>query len=83
MRPGLAVKSKPSDEVLDLGSSQELLRGPIFEPLRNDPHLFGQVKVDEELGTILWPNGADIDPVILHGSAEPAWKDEKGSSRAG
>jgi hypothetical protein len=22
----------------------------------------------------VWPNGADIDPVVLHGSAEPAWK---------
>jgi Protein of unknown function (DUF2442) len=63
---------------------RKLLRGPIFQPLRNDPDLFRQVKVDEELGTIVWPNGADIDPVVLHGSAEPAWKeDEKGSSRTG
>lgn len=63
---------------------EELLRGPVFEPLLNDPNLFAQVKVDEELGTIVWPNGADIDPVVLHGSAVPAWKDdEKGSRRVG
>ncbi len=51
---------------------QELLRGPIFEPLRTDPRLFRQVRI--ESGTVAWPNGADIDPVVLHGSAEPSWK---------
>lgn len=59
---------------------QELLRGPVFEPLRNDPGLFAEVKVDEELGTIVWPNGADIDPVVLHGSADPAWKEDQRNS---
>lgn len=58
-----------------------LLRGPVFEPVRNDPELFRQVRI--EGGTASWPNGADIDPVVLHGSAEPAWKeDERGRSRA-
>lgn len=58
-----------------------LLRGPIFEPVRNDPELFRQVRV--EGGTVSWPNGADIDPVVVHGSAEPAWKDdERRRSRA-
>jgi hypothetical protein len=56
-----------------------LLRGPMFEPLLNDPSLFRQVRVDEELGTVVWPNGADIDPVVLHGSAQPAWKENEGS----
>jgi hypothetical protein len=48
------------------------LWGPIFEPLRASPDLFRQVRVDEELGTIVWPNGADMDPDVLHGDFEPA-----------
>jgi hypothetical protein len=48
------------------------LWGPVFEPLRVDPQLFRQVRVDEELGTIVWPNGADLDPDVLHGEAPPA-----------
>ena len=58
-----------TDREVDLESE---LWGPVFEPLRNDPRLFRQVRVDEELGTIVWPNGADLDPDVLHGDARPA-----------
>ena len=37
----------------------------VFEAL-NDPDFFAKVRVDEELGTIVWPNGADLDPWVLH-----------------
>jgi hypothetical protein len=40
----------------------------VFEPLR-DPAYFAQVRVDPELGTVVWPNGADLDPDILYGRA--------------
>lgn len=58
------------------GSSREVnlapyLRGPIFEPIRNDPALFGSMQVEE--GTIAWPNGADIDPDVLYYGLTPAW----------
>ncbi len=61
----------------DDGSEREIdlepeLWGPVFEPLRRDAELFRQVRVDEELGTIVWPNGADMDPDVLHGSVNPA-----------
>jgi hypothetical protein len=49
------------------------LHGPIFEPLRRDPHLFRAVYVDPELGTVVWPNGADIDPDVLYHNLTPAW----------
>jgi len=37
----------------------------VFASLR-DPVAFRQVRVDEELGTIVWPSGADLDPFVLH-----------------
>jgi hypothetical protein len=37
----------------------------VFEPLKV-PEFFRQVKVDPELGTIVWPNGADLSPEMLH-----------------
>jgi hypothetical protein len=42
--------------------------GPVFEPLR-DVAYFAQVTVDEELGTVVWPNGADLAPEVLHAQA--------------
>jgi len=47
------------------------LRGPIFEPIKSDPALFGSMQVEE--GTIAWPNGADIDPDVLYYGLTPAW----------
>jgi hypothetical protein len=44
-----------------------LLRGPLGEPLR-DPEYFRQVRVDNESRTIVWPNGLDPDPDMLHDS---------------
>ncbi|MGO4883276.1 MAG: DUF2442 domain-containing protein [Bryobacteraceae bacterium] len=37
----------------------------VFEPLR-DPAYFAQVRVDPALGTVTWPNGADLDPDVLY-----------------
>ena len=37
----------------------------IFEPLE-DPAYFQLVHVNPELGTVVWPNGADLDPDVLY-----------------
>jgi hypothetical protein len=37
----------------------------VFAPLR-DPAFFRAVRVDPEAGTIVWPNGADLDPDVLY-----------------
>lgn len=42
-----------------------ILIGPLFGPLL-DPKLFRQARVDADLGTLVWPTGADIDPSVLH-----------------
>lgn len=49
------------------------LHGPIFEPIRNNPAMFRSVKVDKRMGTIVWDNGADIDPDVLYHGLKPAW----------
>ena len=45
--------------------------GTLGEPLR-DPEYFREVKVDDELRTIVWPNGLDPAPELLHGEIRPA-----------
>jgi uncharacterized membrane protein YeaQ/YmgE (transglycosylase-associated protein family) len=42
-----------------------VLEGELYGPLR-DPTLFTSVRLDPELGNLVWPNGADFDPEILH-----------------
>jgi hypothetical protein len=37
----------------------------VFAPLR-DPKMFAQVRVNVDLGTIVWPNGADLCADVLH-----------------
>ena len=44
--------------------SSELV-GPVFEPL-HDPAVFRQFRVHAEFHTLVWPNGADIAPELLH-----------------
>jgi hypothetical protein len=52
---------------------ERYLHGPIFEPIKNDLRVFRSVRVDQELGTIVWDNGADIDPDVLYLNLTPAW----------
>lgn len=40
-------------------------RGGVFKPLE-DPRYFQAVAVDADAGTIVWPNGVDLDPDVLY-----------------
>jgi hypothetical protein len=42
-----------------------VLVGEIYGPLR-ERSVFGAVKIDPEVHTLVWPNGADFDPATLH-----------------
>lgn len=63
-----------TERVIDV---EPYLRGPIFDRVRTDPVFFEAVEVDRELGTLVWPNGADIDPDVLYGVARPAWMEQE------
>jgi hypothetical protein len=75
-RVRLALSDGTTREV-DLGP---YLNGPVFEPVRVQPAFFRAVRVDDELGTLVWPNGADIDPdVLIHGRIPAALETGKRS----
>ena len=42
-----------------------MLAGELFGPLR-DLAVFSQARLDPEVHTLVWPNGADFDPATLH-----------------
>lgn len=42
-----------------------LLQGPLFGELR-DPARFKEVQLDPDFGALVWPNGADIEPMVLY-----------------
>lgn len=56
---------KFNDDVEGVVDLSKELWGGMFEPLK-DVSLFSQVKLDTELDTIVWPNGADLAPEFLH-----------------
>ena len=49
--------------VVDIGQLIQFFG--IFTPLQNREY-FAQVQIHPELGTIVWPNGADLDPDVLY-----------------
>lgn len=48
--------------VADLNDS---LEGTVFAPLK-DKSFFAKLKLDQELNTIIWPNGVDLAPEYLY-----------------
>lgn len=66
-----------SDGVTKEVNLEPFLHGPIFEPIRSNLDYFRSVYVDEDAGTIVWPNGADLDPnVLYYDDLIPAWMED-------
>jgi len=53
----------------DVDLSYLLEYGGVFEPLR-DPAYFRTLRADDDAGTIVWPNDADIAPETLYARAQ-------------
>lgn len=64
-----------NDETCQVIDFRPVLKGEVYGPLQNQS-LFDQVRIDPEVHTLVWPNGADFDPAILHNWSEslPALK---------
>ncbi len=67
-----------------------VLHGVLFGPLRESA-MFNAVRLDEEAGTLVWPNGADFDPATLHdwpqvkdelAARAQAWSNPESNERA-
>jgi hypothetical protein len=48
-----------------------VLAGELYGPL-HDLAIFNRVRIDPEVHTLVWPNGADFDPATMHDWPENA-----------
>ena len=62
---GYRVQVRFDDGREGVADLTEALVGPMFEPLRA-PGMFNMMRVDEELRTIVWPNGSDLAPEYIY-----------------
>ena len=53
------------DDTQQVINFEPVLYGELYLPLR-DLVTFNQVRLDPEVHTLTWPNGADFDPATLH-----------------
>jgi hypothetical protein len=69
------LRVRLDDETEQTIDFRPVLEGNLYGPLQ-DRELFDQVRIDPEVHTLVWPNGADFDPATLHNWPEllPAMK---------
>lgn len=60
-----AVRVRFEDLVERTIDFEPMLAGGLYGPLQ-DPDFFRRVRLDPEVHTLIWPNGADFDPATLH-----------------
>lgn len=61
---GSLMRLEFSDGYVKLADLSSLMVGPVFDEIR-ERGWETSVVVDRELGTIVWPNGADLPPSVL------------------
>ena len=60
------LKLRSEDGTTGVVHVAQLVRSTgVFESL-GDLGYFARVRVDPDLGTVCWPNGADLDPDVLY-----------------
>jgi hypothetical protein len=60
-----ALRLRFEDGVVREVDLSGITEGEMYGPLR-DPEFFAQVRLNNEIETIEWPNGADFDPETLY-----------------
>ncbi|MCX6843890.1 MAG: DUF2442 domain-containing protein [candidate division WOR-3 bacterium] len=66
-----------NERLVDLKSH---LSGEVFEPL-NDLAYFQKFRVNEDLDTVVWENGADFSPDFLYEIGEPVSEATRAADR--
>jgi hypothetical protein len=68
---GYRLRITFNDGVVTEADFSAALEGPLAEAL-HDPAYVRRARVDAEARTVVWPNGLDPDPYVLHGDHAPA-----------
>jgi sugar phosphate isomerase/epimerase len=61
---------------------KDKLWGEVFEALK-DVSVFRKLRVDPELDTIVWPNGADLAPEFLYQQLRPDFSFDSAGGKTG
>jgi hypothetical protein len=59
------IKIKFNDNTIKFINFENLLEGEVFKPLK-DKSYFKNFRVNYDIDTIVWPNGADYSPDFLY-----------------
>ena len=59
------IRVRFNDGVAQTIDFEPVLVGEMYGPLR-ELAVFNALKIDPEVHTLVWPNGADFDPATLH-----------------
>jgi hypothetical protein len=73
----LVVFENGDERLVDL---KPHLDGPIFEPLK-DPAYFRAFRVNEDIDTVVWENGADFSPDFLYEIGQPVSEATRAADR--